>query len=310
MCSGKCYTIRIMKRKTKRNIKYSIIVAVVILLVGVGVRLLFPRPNKGLPVRNTPIRLTPEENIEPAQTIPETDVSADNEPVLTVTDTPASISDTSDDDTHASISDTSDDDTHASMADTSDNDTPASTTDTSDNDTPASTSDTSDDSLSDFDNIASEMTIFDPDTVTWTEATDLDIDTLMKYPEILTSVCTVIDGSNYHYYASEDMADQKVTFTYKTDINVTGYVHAQPMSIDQAWSDSGAFVIDRNGTPTNISEYDILDIPVKWYMYNGTDKDTLITEWTNNERIYTLILQGEDLSEIDIKELTEQSLSD
>ena len=253
-----------MDKSTGKRIIISVIIAAVIIMIGVGVRLLYSRYGQDRTVNDTGLIISPDERIETIKT---------SDPV-----------------SGAGEGTSADPDSAQTAADSS-----------------ASVSDISDDDMSESDDDAG-VSIFEPDSVSWVEATKLDIDTLMEHPEILTSMCTAMGGSDYHYYVSGDMADQKVTFVYNTDIAVTGYVHAQPMSIDQGWSDSGEFVLDRYGAPANESEYDIQDIPVNWYMYDGADDDTLIAEWNNSDRIYTLILQGEDLSGIDIKELVEQSL--
>ncbi len=243
-----------MNSNQRKKIIIAAVIAVIIILAGIGVRLIYSRYEKALPENDSSMLISTDDNTE------DTDDNTEN--------------------------------TDGIIEDPDDN--------------------TEDADIIAENNAAEDIPAipeFDPDSVTWTEATDLDIDTLMEYPEILTSVCTVIDGSDYHYYISEDMADQKFSFTYKTDINVTGYAHTQPMSIDQEWTDSGEFVIDRYGAPANITGYYIQDISVKWYMYDGTNTDKLIAEWTNNGRICTIILNGDDLSDVDIKELIEQSLS-
>ena len=253
-----------MDKSTGKRIIIAVILAAIILLIGVGMRLLYSRFGQDHPVSDTGLIISPDERIETVKT---------DDPVSGVGEGTSA-----------------DQDSAQTAADSS-----------------ASVSDISDDDMSESDDDAG-VSIFDPDSISWVESTKLDIDTLMEHPEILTSVCTAMGGSDYHYYVSGNMADQKVTFVYNTDIAVTGYVHAQPMSIDQGWSDSGEFVLDRYGAPANESGYDIQDIPVNWYMYDDANDDTLIAEWNNNDRIYTIILHGEDLSEVNIKELVEQSL--
>ena len=71
--------------------------------------------------------------------------------------------------------------------------------------------------------------LFHPEEITWILSSDLDIDTFMSHPEVLTSVCKIVGGSDYLFYISEDMSAQKVTFTYNDDIAVVGYVHKDPM---------------------------------------------------------------------------------
>ncbi len=149
--------------------------------------------------------------------------------------------------------------------------------------------------------------LFNPEDVTWIQSTDLDIDTLMSHPEVIASVCKIDGGSDYLYYISEDLTAQKVTFTYNEDIAVVGYVHKDPMNFDLEWTDEGTFILDRYGAPANLSEYDLADIVVHWYLADGAAKDDLIIEWEDNDMTYTLILEGEDLSDLDAQDFAERS---